>query len=333
MTQSGEQLTQSGEIQEEMENVFSLHKAMAISRSINIEDRNMVEVNLDYPADQSFANFQMIFVLKGKIKFIERGGSFNYGQIESQQHNLCCILPKSTRMILSEPDDEIICINLNRSFLQRYLPAAHPIWTPLDEKQLAKSSFMLSAKNLHLTPEISAILQRLGASANGGFCEQLILESKVIELLALQIAQFEQLQYNEVPSLLGREEMERMQQVREILLSHTGEQLSLKALAHLVGTNEFNLKRDFKIAFGNTVYGYLNQHKMERSRTMLIEENITISELATKMGYKYATHFTNAFKKYYGYLPNKIKSTKLSLLIFIEHFSALFENLELIFGL
>jgi len=95
------------------------------------------------------------------------------------------------------------------------------------------------------------------------------------------------------------------------------------------GSDEFKLKRNFKPAFGTTVNAYLNQHKMTAAKNMLIEQDLTIAEVSEKMGYRYATHFSSAFKKkYFDFLPNKIKSGKLLLLIFLEEFSVILENLE-----
>ena len=182
---------------------------------------------------------------------------------------------------------------------------------------------------MYITPEMSAILQRIGHSISDKFCNQLLLESKVIELMALQITQYEELERIQTPTTLKKEELERMQQAREILIGHTGDQLSLRTLAHLVGTNEYNLKRDFKTVFGTSVYRYLSQYKMEQAKDLMINTNNTIAEISQRIGYKHATHFTSAFKKYFGYLPNKIKSGKLSLLLLIEDFSVLFENLEI----
>lgn len=326
MTQSGEQLTQSGEFEPQNHNIYSYNKAVSLSYTVDLAKPRQVEIYMTGPDPKQLPLYQMIFVLKGKLSLCKKGKTQHYGQIESQQHNLCRIIPASSRLLLDNPNDEIICINLSPSFLQRYLPAGHPVQLQLSSGDPA-DPILLSPINLFLTPEISSILQRLGNNTNSGFCDQLLMESKVIELLALQISQFEQLQHSEAPSQLRKEEMERMQEARTILLQHTGEQLSLRALAHLVGTNEFNLKRDFKAAFGTTVYGYLNQYKMEQAKTMLIEKDVTIAEISNKMGYKHATHFSSAFKKYFGYLPNKIKSSKLSLLLFIEEFSALYENL------
>ncbi|NRF39670.1 AraC family transcriptional regulator [Pedobacter foliorum] len=275
--------------------------------------------------------FQMIFVLRGKLVFSNIDEFTTYGQIESQQHNLFCIPPKVSR-ILADANDEVICINFSTSFLDRYLPNNHPAYQKLTSGLITEEISRLSLLNMYITPEISAILQRLENSPFKGFCDQLLLESKVIELLALQIAQFEQPQTAVQPLQLKEEELERMNEAREILLNHTGEKLSLRTLAHMVGTNEFNLKRNFKIAFGETVFGYLNQYKMEQAKTMLIEKDITIAELSLKMGYKHATHFTSAFKKYFGYLPNKIKSFKLSLLIVFEDLSVVFENFGVLIG-
>lgn len=191
---------------------------------------------------------------------------------------------------------------------------------------------VLSKLNMHLTPEISAILQWLDQTTHSGFCAQLLLKSKVIELLALQISQFELTQLEEKPIHLKKQELDKMLVAREIIISHTGEQLSLRALAHLVGTNEFNLKRNFKIAFGTTVYGYLSQYKMEQAKAMLIAKDLTVAEVSLKMGYKYATHFSTAFKKYFGYLPNRLRSGKLSIFLFIEEISVVFEDVTLLLG-
>jgi AraC-like DNA-binding protein len=46
---------------------------------------------------------------------------------------------------------------------------------------------------------------------------------------------------------------------------------------------------------------------MERSKKMLLNDKIKIAEVAEKLGYSHATHFTSAFKKYFGYLPNKLR--------------------------
>jgi len=328
MTQSEEIVTQKGESRQAVENVFLYNQNMEVSYSTSIYDRNKIEIRLNHPDELEKETYQMIFVLKGNIKVTKSGSNHEFVEIASQQHNLFRLPFKSTR-ILVDTSDDMLFINLSKSFLKRFLPHDHPAFKLLLNEDL-DSQLVLSTINMPITPEISAILQKLGNSDHSTFSDQLLLESKAIELFALQISQFEQLQNSEAPAKLKKIEMERMHEVREILIQQTGDQLSLRALAHLVGTNEFNLKRDFKALFGKTVFAYLNQHKMEKAKNMLIEEDTTVSEISKRMGYKHATHFTSAFKKYFGYLPNKIKTGKLSLLIFFEDFIALLENLSLL---
>ena len=81
-------------------------------------------------------------------------------------------------------------------------------------------------------------------------------------------------------------------------------------LARQAGTNEFTLKKRFKEIFGTTVFGYWNNLKMEKARHMLLHEDVPVSLVAEKTGYKNQPHFSTAFKKKYGIFPGKLKGNK-----------------------
>jgi len=66
-------------------------------------------------------------------------------------------------------------------------------------------------------------------------------------------------------------------------------------------------------------FGYLHEFRMEKSKEELGVDGTKISDVAQRMGYKHATHFTAAFKKYYGYLPNKMRLGILHLLHFSDY--------------
>jgi len=332
MTQSGEKTTLKGECNLLPDSVYSYNKAITVSHSINVGNRNKVEIKMAYQDDAQQESYQMIFVMKGSISISRIGCSAADLEIGAQQHNLCKVALTSTRMLMGSLKDEVMCINLSKEFLRRYIPVNHLAYQQLTLLKDEGEPALLSPVNLSITPEISSIVQRLSTSDGGDFHEQLLLESKVIELLALQISQFELVQNNPAPTPLKQTEMEKMHEARAILISNTGEPLSLKSLALRVGTNEFNLKRDFKMLFGHTVYGYLNQYKMEQAKLMVMENEFTIAEISVKVGYKHATHFTSAFKKYFGFLPNKLRSGKLSLLIFADELTMVFENIGCFVG-
>jgi len=323
MTAKGEELTVKGEFPG---NKINSVNDIAFCYSKRSAGKNQDEaVNTALPfASQPL--FQMVFTLKGNITFSDADLKKDFVTIGDQQHNLMLVYPeKLSSKYIEDQQHEIIYITFSPSFLFRYLPQEHSSYLHLSTALAAGRPAVFSKQNMHVTPEINAILNSIDNSPHKGFCERLFLESKMIELLTLQISQFEYAKENNQVLQLKREALDKMHEAREILVSNIEKPLTLRRLAHMVGTNEFNLKKHFKTAFGITVYGYLNQHKMVQARAMLIEGESKVAEVSVKMGYKHATHFTSAFKKYFGYLPTKIK---MGLLLFDPEFLVLLsENL------
>lgn len=323
MTPKGEELTLKGEIDN---HPFHLKREVSVTYSDNAASFSKLNEFRRIPKQ----SLQMIFVLKGTLSCLLAGSKKTLLLLENQQHNLL-LDNHQLHLHIDQEAHEMIFLTIDFSFFTRYLPKDHIGFLTFKKGMDQGTAAVFSKNNLHITPEIIAILNALKTSAHTGFCEKLFLESKALELLALQLSQFEQLKNREAKHQLKKDDLDKMYQVREILTGNLESQLSLRELAHMVGTNEFNLKRDFKIAFGNTVYGYLNEYKMERAKSLLLEKDITIAELAGKMGYKYATHFSSAFKKYFGYLPNKIRSGKLSLIFFTHEITVASENFAFLF--
>ena len=80
---------------------------------------------------------------------------------------------------------------------------------------------------------------------------------------------------------------------------------TLESLAAEVGLNIKKLKEGFKQLYGDTVYAYLLDHKMEEARRMLEERQYNVNEVGLKLGYSTASHFIAAFKKKFGTTPKK----------------------------
>jgi AraC-like DNA-binding protein len=319
MTQEGEVLTQEGEISNQ---IFRIKRKI----SLGFPAHTSIQEKIAGDLQTSFGKtVKMIFVLKGSLKGFVNEPKRKTFTLTEDQHNL--VLADNIKWEVASEDHDIVCLEIDFSFLAHYLPSDHQGLTTLKKGIEKKESVFFSVKNLHINPEIISILSSLKTSTHSGICERLFLESKVLELLMFQLSQFEQINAPKTANSLKDEELCKMQEIKNILHDNINTQIPLRTLAHMVGTNEFNLKRNFKIAFGNTVYGYLNNYKMELAKNMLIEKDFTIAETAAKIGYKYATHFSSAFKKYFGYLPNKLKAGKLSLIMLTSEFSMLTETL------
>ncbi len=135
--------------------------------------------------------------------------------------------------------------------------------------------------------------------------KKMFLLSKSIELLVLQAEAYNTL-HSPSPKYLKTEyDKERIVYAREYLVQHLDMPPSLGDLARVAGINEYKLKRGFKEMFGNTVFGYLAETRLELAKTDLLEKKKSAGEIAFELGYSSVQHFSTAFKKKFGVPPTK----------------------------
>jgi AraC-like DNA-binding protein len=248
-------------------------------------------------ADTEF--LMMTFCVQGNCVFmdVKNGSRFTFN---SSEHHILKI-PQSQLKFISNGELDLICIYLEKKFLLKYIPIEHEIIQKISSKTNQES-----IHNLKIDARIQSVLQDIINCAFDGHLKKLYIQAKIIELLSLQISQYEE-EKKINPVGLKKSDIDKMMLVKEKIDNNLSETFTLTTLAREVGTNEQYLKKHFKILFGNTVFGYILSCKMEKAKELLIAGQYNIGDIALMAGYKHATHFTSAFKKYFGYLPQKIK--------------------------
>ena len=101
---------------------------------------------------------------------------------------------------------------------------------------------------------------------------------------------------------LKPDEINRVNQIQQLLLKSPEATYRLMELAHSVGTNDATLKKHFKQHVGMTVFAYLTACRMEKAKRLL-QTHAKIVEIANEVGYKHSSHFSAAFLKYEGKSP------------------------------
>jgi AraC family transcriptional regulator, transcriptional activator of the genes for pyochelin and ferripyochelin receptors len=156
---------------------------------------------------------------------------------------------------------------------------------------------------LMLRPRMQEIINYIIQCPFKGVTRYLFIESKVLELLALQI---DQLNAKESPrSAPSRVDMEKLCAVREFIENNYLEPLSIAGLCKTFSLNEFKLKKGYKEMFSITVFGHINSLRMEKARLLLSQRTMTISEISDFIGYNHIGSFSAEYKKRYGYAPSK----------------------------
>lgn len=90
--------------------------------------------------------------------------------------------------------------------------------------------------------------------------------------------------------------------------------ITIPQLSRLFHVNRTTLSDRFYEATGETIITYLNKQRINVATIMLRESSLTISEIATQVGFNDTAYFAKLFKKYVHYTPSEYRQRYYSLL-------------------
>ena len=80
---------------------------------------------------------------------------------------------------------------------------------------------------------------------------------------------------------------------------------SLNELANEIGLTLKKLKDGFKHIYGETVFNFLIDYKLDYARKLLESKKHNVTEISELIGYSTSSHFISAFKKKFGTTPKR----------------------------
>lgn len=266
-----------------------------------------------FRSDQSYVS--LVFSFKCRGTFENRLTGKTFADVQHHQSSLIFI---NTQVFnntwTTEADSERYIINIEVEYFKRFLSADNPMYETFHSSLRENNPVLLNERSIEVTSRMKSILYDMFLFEHKSYYKALYLKSRLIELLMLQFQEYEAL-YQAMPEIYTSDSnLEKMYDVKDIIDADISRSCTLLDLAQQVGTNECYLKKHFKQVFGTTVFGYVHTQRMNRSKELLLNEDMKIAEVAKLSGYKHASHFTTAFKKYFGYLPHQIKVLLLTLL-------------------
>lgn len=164
-----------------------------------------------------------------------------------------------------------------------------------------------------LTPRMRCLIDDIRACKATGPMRNLLIQSRVLELVALEIEQFQ----TPVAGAEGvpADEAEKLHQLKAYLEANFLADHSLAQLSRYCLLNEFKVKKGFKQLFNTTVFNYLRQLRMDHAGQLLRNCTLSVDEVADRLGYEHAQHFSIAFKKYTGLTPSQYQHGKRSAVV------------------
>ncbi|PDH44824.1 MAG: AraC family transcriptional regulator [Flavobacteriales bacterium MED-G22] len=255
-----------------------------------------------FQQEVNLAFIQFHFCLKGQLNFLYNSGSYNFPLSEDNSmllYNPQKALPIEVEM---QPQSWLVSIAISiKKFHSLFSNDAEHI-TFLSPENNAKKFYDTKV----FTPSMAVVISQILQAKIHPSMRNLYLRGKVYELLSLFFNVTEENAATEqCPFLLDEENVRRIRSAKTILLNRMTDPPTLESLAAEIGLNIKKLKEGFKQLYGDTVYAYLLDHKMEEARRMLEERQYNVNEVGMKLGYSTASHFIAAFKKKFGTTPKK----------------------------
>lgn len=249
--------------------------------------------------DSSFIQFH--FCLKGNAKFI-----FNEGRYALEVSEENSLLLYNTQLDLP------LNMELGGNSWMVSIVLTIRKFHSLFSKEADYIPF-LSADNIDkkyysqepVSPAIAVILSQLMNYNLHPSVKSLYIKGKVYELLSLYFNRSEEFDIEQCPFLVDEENIKRIRQAKEIMISRMAEPPTLTELSEEIRLPIKKLKEGFKQIYGDSVFSFLFDYKMDYARKMLETNKYNVNEVGLKIGYSTASHFITAFKKKYGTTPKK----------------------------
>ena len=94
---------------------------------------------------------------------------------------------------------------------------------------------------------------------------------------------------------------------KEYIQQNYSSDLCLDEVAKVVNTSVFHFCKIFKKAAGIGFTDYLSRVRIEKSKNLLLNPNLRISEIAYAVGFQSLTHFNRVFRRIVGQAPTQYR--------------------------
>lgn len=281
---------------------------MSSFEEIKIEDNFMlfrfVNNGLEKVNFQKFINADLIqfhFGIKGKANFI-----FNEGRYTLP-------LNESSSLLLYNPQKELpvnLDIEPNSQVISVFIPIKklHGLFSeqadyiPFLSKENEQKKYY---KEENVTSAMTIVLNQILNFNSNSPVKKLFFKGKAYELLSLYFNKNEGSDIEQCPFLADEENVIKIRKAKDIVIINMAEPPQLQELADEVGISLKKLKMGFKQIYGDSVYSFLFDYKMEYARKLLDSGSYNVNEVGLKIGYSTSSHFISAFKKKFGITPKK----------------------------
>ncbi|WP_299250340.1 AraC family transcriptional regulator [uncultured Lacinutrix sp.] len=249
--------------------------------------------------DSSFIQFH--FCIKGESQFLFNKGSYTLNVAE--ETSLLLYNPERDLPIHLEvkPNSWLVSVLISIKQFHGLFSQEADYITFLSEDNRDKKYY----KDGKISPSMAIALNQLVNYNLNHSVKNIYFKAKAYEVLSLYFNRSEDADIDQCPFLVDESNVLKIRKAKDIVISRMAEPPGLQELADEIGLTLKKLKEGFKQIYGDSVFSFLLDYKMEFARKLLESGAHNVNEVGLKVGYSTSSHFIAAFKKKYGTTPKK----------------------------
>jgi len=142
------------------------------------------------------------------------------------------------------------------------------------------------------------------------FGYKLALKGKIYELISYLLRNYVVEKQSPAANLRRMRNLDRLNTVIQYIQDNYQETISIKQLADLIHLSEYHFCHIFKESIGQSPLKYINEVRLKKAYNLLMQKDMTIAEIAARVGFQDYNNFSRLFSKYYGFPPSKVWNSK-----------------------
>ncbi|OMF29417.1 hypothetical protein BK133_17945 [Paenibacillus sp. FSL H8-0548] len=134
--------------------------------------------------------------------------------------------------------------------------------------------------------------------------QQQMASFETFERMSCDIISTFEMTYKEMDNDSGNKDKMILARIKQYIDEHYSEEITLESMASMAFMNPYYFSSFFKKHTKQNFKQYVTEVRMKHATDMLSLTDLMVYEIAEKVGYNNARHFSDMFKKMYGKLPN-----------------------------
>ena len=261
------------------------------------------------------------FELNREITFPSRSNDFPSKLILFRFQNIIQVTDKTVpkRQINATPSVQIITLGMNTNImipgnirkLEIYIAIDAQYLNSLVQNRQQNRILQAILENTQpllfeqiVYPSLQAVVNEIISESVDDSFQLFFYKVKAEELICRLLIELVKRDETNVYSL-NMNDIQAIYKVKEWMLEHLDKHATIEELAELANMSQSKLKRLFKQIFGNSIFSYFQNYRMQEATRMLKEEKLSVSEVGYQLGFSNLSHFSRIFEEHIGLKPKK----------------------------